>query len=87
MPLLRSLARPVLIASLTASFAAAPLFGQITNVTNDQSTPILGAGHDYIKLLNETVNPSNGSISLRIHVPVAPDRATFFPVGSFQGLD
>ena len=25
-----------------------------------------GAGHDYIKMLSETVNPANGSISLRI---------------------
>ncbi len=40
--------------------------GQITKVTNDQSTPIPGAGHNYIKLLSETVNPSNGSVSLSL---------------------
>ncbi len=36
------------------------VFGQITNVTNDQSRPIPGAGHDYIKLFSETVNPATG---------------------------
>ena len=30
---------------------------QITNVTNSTSTPIPGAGHDYIKMLSETVEP------------------------------
>ncbi len=52
---------------------------QITNVTNDQSTPIPGAGHDYIHMLDETVNPANGSVSLRLNVPLAQtagDRAT-----------
>jgi YD repeat-containing protein len=44
-------------------------FGQITNVTDDQSTPVPGAGHDYIHLLSETVNPANGSLSIRIGVP------------------
>jgi RHS repeat-associated protein len=53
--------------------------GQITNVTNDQSTPIPGAGHDYIKLFNETVNPANGSVSIRIGVPVPPGRRLTLP--------
>ncbi len=45
-------------------------FGQITNVTDDTSTPIAGAGHDYIGSLIDTVNPANGSLSVRIPVPV-----------------
>jgi hypothetical protein len=54
---------------------------QITNVTNDQSTPIPGAGHDYIKLLSETVNPANGSVSLRLNVPVPQGRGLSIPFG------
>jgi RHS repeat-associated protein len=41
---------------------------QIINVTNNTSTPIPGAGHDYIKMLAETVNPANGALSLRINL-------------------
>ena len=47
---------------------------QITNVTDDVATPIPGAGHDYIRLLSETVNPANGSLSLRISVPLPKGR-------------
>ena len=55
------------------------VFGQIANVTNDTSTPIPGVGHDYIKLFNETVNPSNGSVSLRIGIPSPPGRMSSLP--------
>ena len=51
----------VSFALVSGSFAS----GQITSVTNQTSTPIQGAGHDYIKMLSETVNPSNGSASIR----------------------
>jgi hypothetical protein len=36
---------------------------QITDVNDTTSTPIEGAGHDYIRALSETVNPANGSVS------------------------
>lgn len=52
---------------------------QITNVTGEQSPPIEGAGHDYIKMLNETVNPGVGSVSIRIDVPVPPGRGMTVP--------
>jgi YD repeat-containing protein len=52
---------------------------QILNVGDDTSTPIEGAGHDYIKMLSETVNPSDGSVSVRIHVPVAKGRGITLP--------
>jgi hypothetical protein len=54
--------------------------GQITNVTNATSTPIPGSGHDYIKMLTETVNPANGSVSVRIQVPVPPGRQLTLPL-------
>ena len=52
---------------------------QITNVTNSTSTPIPGAGHDYIKMLSETVNPANGSVSIRIQTPTPPGRGVSLP--------
>src|SRR6266478_4621423 len=56
-----------------------PARAQITNVTDTTSTPIPGAGHDYIHILNETVNPANGSVSLRIQVPTPPGRKMSLP--------
>ena len=55
-------------------------FGQITNVTDDQTTPIPGTGHDYIGMVNETVDPANGSLSIRIGLPVPPGRGLTVPV-------
>jgi hypothetical protein len=60
---------------VAGSFARA----HITDVNNGTSTPIQGAGHDYLKMLNETVNPANGSVSLRIQVPVPPGRRLTLP--------
>ena len=71
----RSLGITLLSVLLFASLA----FGQITNVSNDQSTPIPGAGHDYIKMLNETVNPALGSVSIRIDVPTPKGRGMACP--------
>jgi len=74
----QSLLRLLLSASFAlvcGSFAR----GQITNVTNTTSTPIPGAGHDYVKLLSETVNPANGSVSLRIQVPTPSGRQMSLP--------
>jgi len=58
---------------------ASPIHAQVTNVTNDTSTPVEGAGHNYIGILNETVNPATGSVSLRIQVPVPKSRAITIP--------
>ena len=33
--------------------------GQAIDIGDDVSHPILRAGHDYIQMLNETVNPAN----------------------------
>jgi hypothetical protein len=58
-------------------FLAASLSAQITNIAPDQTPPIEGAGHDYIKMLNETVNPATGAVSIRIGVPVPPQSGFF----------
>jgi RHS repeat-associated protein len=43
------------------------------------STPVPNAGHDYIHAPNETVNPANGSLSIRIGVPIPPSRGFTVP--------
>ena len=52
---------------------------QILSVGDDTSTPIPGAGHDYIKMLSETVNPANGSVSIRIQTPTPTGRGISLP--------
>jgi RHS repeat-associated protein len=42
-------------------------------------TPIPGAGHDYLNGPAETVNPANGSVSIRIPVIVPPGRGITLP--------
>jgi RHS repeat-associated protein len=69
-----------LLASFFFALIVAPCArGQISSLTNQTSTPIPGAGHDYIKMLNETVNPANGSVSLRVQVPTPPGRNMSLP--------
>jgi RHS repeat-associated protein len=53
--------------------------GQVTSIGDDTSTPIPGVGHDYIHMLDETVNPANGSVSLRIQVPMPKGRGITIP--------
>jgi RHS repeat-associated protein len=60
-------------------FAVCTAQAQIKKIGDDTSTPIPAAGHDYIKMLSETVNPSNGSVSLRIDVPVPQGRGLTIP--------
>lgn len=69
----RSLALPMLCACLllVASPAAR---AQLTNVDDATAVPIEGAGHDYIKALSDTVNPANGSVSIRINLPIPKGR-------------
>jgi RHS repeat-associated protein len=57
---------------------------QVSYVNNTTSTPVPGAGHDYIKLLSETVNPANGALSIRVQAPIPPDRGFTLPYFLFQ---
>jgi len=52
---------------------------QVGVVNNKTSTPTWGVGHDYIQALSETVNPQNGSVSVRIAGPVPPARGITTP--------
>ena len=60
-----------------------PVFLLLLSATRAQvngvSTPVPGAGHDYIHMLGETVNPVYGSVSLRLQVPVPPGRRLTLP--------
>ena len=67
------------LAACFCLFAMTPCRAQITNVTDDQARPIPGSSHSYIHFLAETVNPANGSVSLRIQPPVAPGRKLTIP--------
>jgi RHS repeat-associated protein len=76
---IHSFSRDLLISVCSFLLFSGIARGQILNVTNATSTPIPGAGHDYIKMLSETVNPANGSVSIRIQVPVPPGRGITLP--------
>ncbi|MGH9533334.1 MAG: RHS repeat-associated core domain-containing protein [Terriglobales bacterium] len=67
------------LAAAVVLVAVGPLLAQLTGITNDQSRPIPAAGHSYTKLLAETVNPANGSVSLRLAVPVPAGRGFTLP--------
>ena len=74
-----SLTLRLLLLALTTLLGSSIAEAQITNVTDTTSTPIPGAGHDYIHLLSETVSPSNGSVSVRIQVPMPKGRGITIP--------
>jgi RHS repeat-associated protein len=77
--MLRNSARALLIMCFLLIPAA--VRAQITAIGDDTSVPIPGVGHDYIKMLDETVNPANGSVSLRIQVPMPKGRGITIPFG------
>jgi hypothetical protein len=78
MRLNRSFVR-LLLSTLFSLICGCFAYGQLTAVTNSTSTPAPGAGHDYIQMLNETVNPANGAVSLRLQVPVPRGRGFSLP--------
>jgi hypothetical protein len=71
---------------LSLSIAAAALMlpgtlspSQTVNLGDDVSRPIPGAGHDYIHMLSETVNPANGSLNIKIDLPIPKGRGLSLP--------
>jgi hypothetical protein len=69
---------PFALASLLFLFVPATQC-QILSVGDDTSTPVEGAGHDYIKMMSETVDPGSGSVSVRIQAPTAKGRGITLP--------
>jgi hypothetical protein len=52
---------------------------QTTTLTEQTATPVPGAGHDYIHLLSDTVNPGTGTVSVRISPPMPKGRGLNLP--------
>jgi RHS repeat-associated protein len=75
---MRCLRRLLLVASCSLSLGTYAR-AQIQNVNNTTVVPTPGVGHDYIRLLEETVNPGNGSVSLRIKPPIPAGRRLTLP--------
>ena len=71
------LAHALVLISLLS--VASPSRAQITSSTGSGATPTEGVGHDYIKMLNESVNPANGAVSIRIQLPTPPGRRLSLP--------
>jgi len=79
-PLLRvSCLRPTVVTILALLLAPLVLAQFPSAVNNDTRTPVPGSGHDYINMLSETVDPSNGSLSVHISTPVPPSRGITIP--------
>jgi hypothetical protein len=57
------------IVPLACLYSFTALNAQSLSAGSDVARPIPGAGHDYIHMLSETVNPSNGSVSINIQLP------------------
>ncbi len=74
LPLARSLAI-TFFGFLLVSIARA----QVSSVNDVTAPPTPGVGHDYIKMFGETVNPGNGSVSLRIDLPLPKGRVLNVP--------
>jgi hypothetical protein len=77
----KRLAHLALIGTLAFFGGNGFLQAQIISVTDTTSTPIPGEGHSYIQMLNETVNPANGSVSLRLQLPTPQSRGLTIPFG------
>src|SRR5690242_9521719 len=78
---MRSLAFPFRLTPTCISLIAfcSVARAQLPPVASTTSTPIPGAGHDYLGTVNETVNPANGSLSIRIPVTMPPGRGVTLP--------
>jgi hypothetical protein len=69
-----------LIATLSLVFMlGSTTVAELPSRTDVTSTPVPDAGHDYIYAPVETVNPANGSLSIRIGVPIPPSRGFTLP--------
>lgn len=65
----------IFLATLLGTSASA----QLITLDNTTSPPAPGVGHDYIRSFSETVNPQNGSLSVRIDLPMPNGRGLKVP--------
>ncbi len=76
-----SLPRQVLFVCFVLSLAliASASRAQLPPTGATTSTPVPGAGHDYLGAPAESVNPANGAVSIRIPVIMPPGRGITLP--------
>lgn len=74
-----AMAEKAILTGIAMTLAAAAALAQIAPLTSDIMRPIPGAGHDYVKGLNETVNPANGSLNISIQPPALTSRGMTMP--------
>lgn len=79
----RNLALSISAALLLLIVIAPSSKAQGSGIGNTTSTPVAGVPHDYITGLNETVNPANGAVSIRIAQPVPHERGQNWPVYAY----
>lgn len=72
-PLASSSYRPYIVGCVVVLLAASAS-AQLISLDNTTAPPTPGVGHDYIKSFSETVNPANGSLSVRIDLPLPNGR-------------
>ena len=65
--------------SLAVIFTASS-HAQTVLLDNTTAPPTEGVGHDFIKMLNETVNPANGAVTIHIELPVPEARGVQLPI-------
>src|SRR6266446_3912648 len=68
-----------LVLSLVVFVLVRPAYSQVLSIDDTTTPQTPGVGHDYIKMLGETVNPANGSVSLRIDLPTPKGRGLNMP--------
>ena len=71
--------RRICLVILFSLGAVCGTFAQLLDITNQTRVPTPGADHDYVQMLSETVDPSSGSASVRIAVPMPRGRMITLP--------
>jgi len=71
--------RPLAIATL-ALFLGSAAFAQLPQAGDTTSPPNETKGHDYLQAPDETVNPANGSVSIRIPLRISSGRELTLPL-------
>ena len=69
----------LLVLLLPVVFALAPQGFAQSVVTASNNVPVQGAGHDYVKMLNETVDPAGGNLNVDIQPFLPPGRHLTLP--------
>lgn len=71
--------RNALVLTAATLFITSLCWAQLPQAGDTTSPPTPGVGHDYIHSPVETVNPANGSVSIRIPVRIASGRELTIP--------